>query len=71
MIIEFRCKNFLSFKDEVSLNFSTIDSYAEHTKTHLIKNKRDESNLLNHWQYMEVMVVVNQILCLQFGLWIH
>ncbi|MFZ4796200.1 MAG: AAA family ATPase [Bacteroidia bacterium] len=38
MLLEFKCSNFLSFKDEVTLNLSTIKSYTEHAETHITKN---------------------------------
>jgi len=46
MLIEFKCRNFLSFKDEISLNLSTIETYSEHENTHIIKNPRVDVNLL-------------------------
>lgn len=46
MLIEFKCRNFLSFKDETSLNLTTIDTYSEHPETHLIKNARSDDSLL-------------------------
>lgn len=46
MLIEFKCRNFLSFKDEISLNLSTIETYSEHENTHIIKNPREDVNLL-------------------------
>lgn len=38
MLIEFKCKNFLSFKDEAVLNMTSVDAYDEHSKTHIIEN---------------------------------
>ncbi len=47
MIIEFKCSNFLSIKDEVKLNMSTVKSYTEHTETHVIKDTgREDIELL-------------------------
>jgi AAA15 family ATPase/GTPase len=47
MFLEFKCSNFLSIKDEVKLNMSTINSYAEHADTHIIKNSgREDVELL-------------------------
>ena len=47
MFIEFRCENFLSFKDEAILNMTTVDTYEEHSSTHIIKNtEREGINLL-------------------------
>lgn len=41
MLIEFRFKNFFSFKDETSLNLTTIESYPELIKTNTISTLRD------------------------------
>lgn len=38
MFLEFRCSNFLSFKDEVILNLTTVNAYSEHADTHIIDN---------------------------------
>lgn len=46
MLLEFKCRNFLSFKNEASLNLSSIDSYEEHSETHIVKNSDTEINLL-------------------------
>lgn len=47
MFLEFKCSNFLSIKDEVKLNMSTIKSYSEHADTHIIENtKRGDLKLL-------------------------
>jgi uncharacterized protein len=47
MFLEFKCSNFKSIKDEVKLNMSTVNSYAEHADTHIIKNSgREEVELL-------------------------
>lgn len=46
MLIEFKCRNFLSFKDEISLKMSTVESYSEHYNTHVLKGERDGENLL-------------------------
>ncbi len=47
MLLEFKCKNFLSIKDEIKLNLSTVNSYAEHSDTHIIQNTgRTDFNLL-------------------------
>jgi AAA15 family ATPase/GTPase len=47
MLLEFKCKNFLSIKDEIKLNLSTVNSYAEHSDTHIIQNiGRTDFNLL-------------------------
>jgi AAA15 family ATPase/GTPase len=44
MLIEFKCRNFLSFKDEVCLNLTTVDTYTEHKDTHILK--KNKLNLL-------------------------
>lgn len=46
MLIEFKCKNYLSFKDEISLNLTTIDSYSEHKETHIINTEKENLTLL-------------------------
>ena len=46
MLIEFKCRNFLSYKDETSLFMVPVESYKEHQKTHLIDTNRDEFRLL-------------------------
>jgi hypothetical protein len=47
MFLEFKCSNFLSIKDEIKLNMSTVDVYAEHADTHIIKNSgREDVRLL-------------------------
>jgi len=47
MFLEFRCSNFLSIKDEVKLNISTVNTYPEHVDTHVIKNSgRSDIKLL-------------------------
>jgi len=46
MLIEFKCRNFLSFKDEMTLNLTSIDSYSEHKATHIIKSKKAGLKLL-------------------------
>ncbi len=47
MFLEFKCSNFLSIKDEVKLNMSTINAYTEHADTHIIKkNGRADLKLL-------------------------
>lgn len=47
MFLEFRCSNFLSIKDEVKLNMSTVNTYPEHVDTHVIKNSgRSDIKLL-------------------------
>lgn len=46
MLLEFKCKNYLSFKNEISLNLSTIKSYSEHKKTHIIQTKKKSIDLL-------------------------
>lgn len=38
MFLEFKCSNFLSIKDEITLNMSTVNAYNEHTETHIIEN---------------------------------
>ena len=38
MFLEFKCSNFLSINDEVKLNISTVNTYTEHAKTHIITN---------------------------------
>ncbi|QXP63274.1 MULTISPECIES: ATP/GTP-binding protein [unclassified Polaribacter] len=40
MLIEFKCRNFLSFKDEICLNLSTVDTYTEHKDTHILKTNK-------------------------------
>jgi len=46
MFLEFKCSNFLSIKDEVKLNMSTVNTYTEHTDTHIIKNSSREDLML-------------------------
>lgn len=46
MIIEFKCKNFLSFKNEMTINFTCIEGYNEHSKSNLISTKRKNLSLL-------------------------
>jgi len=46
MLIEFKCRNFLSFKDEITLNLTSIDTYDEHSSTHIVKNAKTGINLL-------------------------
>lgn len=41
MLIEFRFKNFLSYKDENVLTMSRVKSFKELTSTHIIENKRN------------------------------
>jgi uncharacterized protein len=38
MLLEFKCSNFLSFKDEIVLNMSTVNAYSEHADTHVTKD---------------------------------
>jgi AAA15 family ATPase/GTPase len=42
MLIEFKCSNFLSIKDEVSLNLSTVDMYEEHREYNTVEAKGRE-----------------------------
>jgi AAA15 family ATPase/GTPase len=47
MFISFKCENFLSFKDEATLNMTTVDSYTEHENSHVINaSGRKGLNLL-------------------------
>lgn len=46
MLIEFKCKNFLSFKEEISLNLTTIESYSELSQFNVTETKRSNFNLL-------------------------
>lgn len=43
MFLEFKCSNFLSIKDEMSLKMSTVNAYTEHTDTHIIKDSGREN----------------------------
>jgi AAA15 family ATPase/GTPase len=36
MFLEFKCSNFLSIKDEVVINMSVVNTYSEHSDTHII-----------------------------------
>lgn len=38
MLLEFRCSNFLSIKEEIVLNISTVNAYTEHSDSHIIQN---------------------------------
>ncbi|RJE72758.1 ATP/GTP-binding protein [Reichenbachiella sp. MSK19-1] len=42
MFIEFKCENFLSFKDEAVLNMTTVDTYEEHNDSNVIKSTNRE-----------------------------
>lgn len=46
MLLEFKFRNYLSFKDEVSLQLTTVESYNEHKKTHTVNILQGELNLL-------------------------
>lgn len=46
MLIEFKCSNYLSFKDEISINLTTVDGYSEHKKTNIFNTERDDFDLL-------------------------
>ncbi len=41
MLIEFRFRNFLSFKDKVSFVMTNVKSFKEHTDTNIIKTNRE------------------------------
>lgn len=45
MLINFRFKNFLSYKDEASLLMTPVKSFKEHSDTHIITNK-NQVNIL-------------------------
>lgn len=47
MFLEFKCSNFLSIKNEVTLNMTTVNAYSEHSDTHIIQNTgREDIDLL-------------------------
>lgn len=46
MLIEFKFKNYLSFKNETTVNLTTINKYPEHKNTHIIHTDRKEIDLL-------------------------
>ena len=46
MLIEFKCSNYLSFKDTISINLTSMDYYTEHADSHIIRTNREEFDLL-------------------------
>ena len=46
MLIEYKCRNYLSFKNEISLNLTSIDSYGEHFNTNIFPRENVDFNIL-------------------------
>jgi len=46
MLIEFKFRNFLSYKDETTISLAPVESFKELKKTNSTKTKREELNLL-------------------------
>lgn len=42
MFLEFKCSNFLSIKNQITLNMSTVNAYKEHVDSHTIENLNKE-----------------------------
>jgi AAA15 family ATPase/GTPase len=46
MLIEFKTKNFYSFKEEISFLMTRVNSFKEHLETNIIRTQRDDIELL-------------------------